>query len=73
MNLDRLLAFSVTVLRMSPCEAWNITLCELLAIAHLGAEDQAGGANPPERAALAKLMRRFPDRNGPARHEPGTR
>lgn len=48
------------LLRLSPRAFWAMTPRELAAaLAPLSA---AGGARPPQRADLAALMRRFPDR-----------
>ena len=48
------------LLRLSPQSFWAMTPRELAAA--LEPLNAAGGARPPQRADLAALMRRFPDR-----------
>ncbi|HEY9055561.1 MAG TPA: rcc01693 family protein [Aurantimonas sp.] len=48
------------LLRLSPPAFWAMTPRELAAA--LAPLTAAGGAMPPQRADLAALMRRFPDR-----------
>jgi uncharacterized phage protein (TIGR02216 family) len=61
------MAAGLGVLRHSSDSFWRLTLRELIAAidAH-----GAARATPPDRAALDKLMRRFPDRS---RHEDADR
>ncbi len=55
------MAFGLGVLRLPPEHFWTMTPAELAAAwkAHGG-----GYAPPPDRASLAGLMMRFPDRGG---------